>query len=57
MELIWCFIIMLLGEQRGKGGMGPGSEQPPSTEHLYFFPHLRGPWNQVPSSLGLLSHQ
>ena len=23
MELIWCFIIMLLGEQRGRGGLGP----------------------------------
>lgn len=32
MELIWCFIFVLLGKQRGKGGLGPGTEQPPRTE-------------------------
>lgn len=30
MELIWCFIFVLRGERRGRGGLGPGSEQPPA---------------------------
>lgn len=41
MELIWCFIIVLLGEQRGKRGLGPGSEQPPAQSSVGIFRGLR----------------
>lgn len=34
MELIWCFIIMLLGEQRGRGGPMPQDHLPAQSSVL-----------------------
>lgn len=58
MELIWCFIFVLLGERRGRGGLGPGSEQPPAQPSALLSPRpLRGRWGHAPASLVLPLHR
>lgn len=55
MELIWCFVMALLGEQRGREAQGLARNNLPA-QSLYL-PGSLGVVEPAPSSLALPSHQ